>query len=89
MRTLTRAFVVYSLLLFSAHAFADVILVKADNIGTADDELMVTHHRYETAINKLNNDSDQITGKILNRHRQPANENSKDNMKVTLIKIKR
>ncbi len=90
MRTLTRALVVYSLLLFSAQAFAEVTLVKADEISNNDSEIeMVTHHRYEDEVKKLNYESDQMTGKIATRDRRPSStSNANDSMKITLIKVK-
>jgi hypothetical protein len=87
MRLFCSALVVTCLLIVSVQAVADVTLVKADSVGITD-EVAMNQHRYESAIKKMDTDSDQITNQLVNHNRGTDSGNA-GGMKVTLIKVRR
>jgi hypothetical protein len=89
MRIIYRALIATSLLLSSVQALADITLVRADSVAAGESD-GADQHRYEEAIKKMDNNSDQITNQLMSRHNGNATgTNVGDNLKVTLIKIHR
>lgn len=90
MRTLFGALAACALFLTSLNASADVLLVRADSIGSVDSDDM-NHHRYDNSIKKMDSESDRIASQLLIRDRNAKVRQGHDNsgMQVTLIKIRR
>ncbi len=90
MRTLFCALATCALFLTSLHASADIVLVKADSLNTAESGDM-NQHRYEGSIKKMDSDSDHIASQLMNHNRNLKAHEASDNsgLQVTLIKIRR
>lgn len=71
----------------SIHAQAfEVTMIKKSDLALNDRQS--THHRYDSSIRKMDQESATLADKIMNRDRYLASEknNSTDNLQVKLIK---